>query len=238
MKNIITLLIVTAGCIFLSLSCSKKSSNKQTCQIVTVTDQVGSATATTYNLTYDNSGRISTEQYGSTGSSTTRVFTYIGSTEEVTTTDGSSSTTDSIVLNSDGLMEADYFTGGGVQSVTIYTYNGTECIKAVTTPNGGTPSTTTLTWTNGDLTSLSDGSSTQTYSYNTKPTAQGDYFQILQLVNYGAVFIRNTHQIIAFQSGSTIEDFNYTSDNTGKITSLTGTGGSNVETISYQYTCN
>lgn len=238
MKNIITLLIVTAGCIFLSISCSKKSSNKQACQIVTVTDQVGSTPATTYNLTYDNSGRISTEQYGSSGSSISRVFTYIGSTEMITTTAGSNTTIDSIVVNGSGLMEADYTTSGGNQSVTTYTYNGTECIKAVTVENGGAPSTTTFTWTNGDLTSLSDGSSTQTYSYNTKPTAQGDYFQILQLVNYGAVFIRNTHQIIAFQSGSTIEDFNYTSDNTGKITELTGTGGSNVETISYQYTCN
>lgn len=238
MKNIITLLIVTAGCIFLSLSCSKKSSNKQTCQIVTVTDVVSSNTPTTYNITYDNSGRISTEETSDGSTSTSRVFTYIGSTEIMTSTSGSATTTDSIIINSDGLMAADYYTDPTTKAVTTYTYNGTECIKAVYVANGGAPQTTTLTWTNGDLTSLSDGSNTSTYTYNTKTTVQGDYFQIVQLVNYGAVFIRNTHQVVAFQSGGSITNFNYTYDNTGKITALSGTAGSNVESISYQYTCN
>ncbi|HUB61206.1 MAG TPA: hypothetical protein VL978_10910 [Puia sp.] len=240
MKNTYPFIPVALFCLSLSLvpACSKKSgSPAQTCQIITVTDQLGTAT-TTYNITYNNSGQISTEQYASGGVNYTRVFTYLGSTEMISTSDGTSTVTDSITLNSDGLIVSDYNTYSSNVTVTTYTYSGTELQKEVQVQNGGTPSTTTFTWTNGDVTGSSSGSGSSTYSYNTKASAVGDYWSIVQLINYGASFVKTAHQLTGYQVGTTVENVNYTYDNTGKITGLTGTSGSTVETIGYQYTCN
>ena len=134
MKNITAFLMVLLLALFISPSCSKKSSSSTpTCRIVTLTDQQGTAT-TTYNITYDNSGRISTEQYVSNGVTTNQVFTYIGNTEIMSTSSGTSDTQDSITLNSDGLIASDYYSNSsGGSSVTTYTYSGTELQKAVLT---------------------------------------------------------------------------------------------------------
>jgi hypothetical protein len=226
-------------CLFLSPSCSKKSSSPaQTCQIITVTDQLGTST-TTYNITYNNAGQISTEQYNQNSTPYSRVFTYIGSTEIMTTSGGTSTVTDSITLNSNGMIESDYETDGTNLSVTTYTYSGTEVQKSVNVTNGGAPTTSTFTWTNGDLTGGSlSGSGTATYTYNTMASEEGDYWYIAQLINYGGFFVKTAHQLAGFQVGTTIENVSYTYDNTGKITALTGTSGSTIETIGYQYSCN
>jgi hypothetical protein len=237
MKNRSPITLVVLLCLFLTPSCSKKSSPAPVCQIITVTDQNGSAT-TTYNITYNNAGQISTEQYSISGTNYNRVFTYIGAIEMMTTSDGTNIVSDSITLNSDGLIASDYTTNGTNITVTTNTYSGTELQKQVMVQNGGTPSTTTFTWTNGDVTSGSTSSGNATYSYNTKASESGDYWSIVQLLNYGAPFVRTAHQLIGYQVGTTVENVNYTYDNTGKITAVTGTTGSNVENISYQYSCN
>src|SRR5580698_1257906 len=103
MKNRSPFVLVALLCLFLSPSCSKKSNPAPVCQIITVSDLLG-ATTTTYNITYNNAGQISTEQYSSGGTNYNRVFTYIGSTEMIATSDGTSTITDSITLNSDGLV--------------------------------------------------------------------------------------------------------------------------------------
>lgn len=238
MKSTYPLLIIAILSLFVSPSCSKKSSSPaQTCQIITLTDQLGTTT-TTYNLTYDNSGRISTEQYVSNGTTTNQVFTYIGNTEIMSTSNGTSESEDSISLNSDGLIASDYYSNSsGGSSVTIYTYSGTELQKAVLTSGGNPPQTTTYTWSNGDVVS-SAGTTNITYSYNAKASESGDYWQIIQLITYGSSFIKTAHQLAGYSYSSNVENINYTYDNTGKITGVTGTTGTNVENITYQYSCN
>jgi hypothetical protein len=201
-----------------------------------VTDQQSSST-TTYNITYNNAGQISTEQYAISGITYNRVFTYFGSIEMMATTNGTTTVTDSITLNSDGLILSDYNTNQTNITVTTYTYSGTEVQKAVVVVNGGAPTTTIYNFTNGDLTSTS-GSPAITYSYNAKASETGDYWQIIQLINYGALFVKTAHQLAGFSYTGTVENINYTYDNTGKITTVTGTSGANVENISYQYSCN
>ncbi len=103
-----------------------------------------------------------------------------------------------------------------------------------------------LTWTNGDLTSGSSSGGNSTYSYNTKSSESGDYWSIIQLINYGSSFVRTTHQLTGYQVGLTVENVNYTYDNAGKITAVTGTavrvskvsGISIPVTSSYPYSCN
>jgi hypothetical protein len=237
MKNSIHFSLVALLCLFLTPSCSKKSSPAQVCQIITVTDQNGSST-TTYNITYNNAGQISTEQYSIGTTNYNRVFTYIGGTEMIATSDGTTTVADSITLNSDGLIVSDYNTNGVSVTVTTNTYSGSELQKQVVTPSGGAPSTTTFTWTNGDVTGGASGSGNSTYTYNTKASENGDYWSIVQLINYGSSFVKTAHQLTGYQVGTSLENVNYTYDNTGKITEVTGTTGTNVENISYQYSCN
>src|SRR5580700_1110316 len=143
MKTILPILLIAMVSLFVSPSCSKKSSSPaQTCQIITVSDQLGSST-TVYNITYNNAGQISTAQYNQNSTAYSRVFTYIGSTEIMVTSGGGSTITDSMTLNSDGFIESDYQTDGTNLTVTNYTYSGTELQKSVSTTNGGTPTTST-----------------------------------------------------------------------------------------------
>jgi hypothetical protein len=238
MKTAFPLLIIAILSLFVTPSCSKKSSSTTpTCQIITVTDQLGTST-TIYNITYNNAGQISTEQYNQSGTAYSRVFTYIGSQEIMTTSGGASTITDSMTINSDGFIESDYQTDGSSQTVTNYTYSGNELQKSVSVTNGGTPSTTTYSCTNGDLTSGNVNGEAATYTYNTTASEEGDYWYIAQLINYGGFIVKTAHQLTGFELGTTIENVSYTYDNTGKITALTGTSGSTVENITYQYSCN
>ena len=221
-------------------SCSKKNAATPACKLITISDVLGSST-TTFNITYNNDGKISTLQSTSGSTTTSKVFTYSGNVIFITTTSSGSTgpTTDSIVLNSNGFIASDMNRYSTNQSLTTYTYSGTQLLKSVYQNNSNPAVTTTYTFTNGDLTGSTDGTNTSTYSYDmNKASAPGDYFQLVQLIQYGASFIKNSHQITAFQVGGSIENINYTYDNTGKITGLTGTGGSSVETITYQYNCN
>jgi|GEM_PF-2026804 hypothetical protein len=240
-KAISHLLIVAIACLFVSPSCSKKSSNpnpSQTCQIITVTDQNGT-TATTYHLTYNNAGQISTEKYSIGGVVYTRVFTYTGNTEIMTTLGGPAPITDSITLNSDGLIQSDYYSEAYNRIVTTYTYSGAEVQTMITRANdGSTPDTTTYTWTNGDLTgSTLSGSGTTFYTYYITASEPGDYWSVIQLINNGGYFLKTVHQLASNQLGSTIVSINYTYDNTGKVTLVSVTNGGNVETFSFQYAC-
>jgi hypothetical protein len=221
-------------------SCSKKNDAAPACQLITIQDVNGSNN-TTFNITYNNEGKISTLQSVSGSSTTSKVFTYSGDVIFITTTYSGSSTptTDSIVINNAGLIASDQNRSGTDTTLTTYTYSGKQLLKSISQFDSDPAVTTTYTFTNGDLTGSTDGTTASTYSYNTsKASAQGDYFQLVQLITYGASFVINSHQLIGYQTGSTIENITYTYDNTGKITGLTGTMGNNIETITLQYNCN
>lgn len=237
MKKAFPLITVALLALLLSPSCGKKSSHTPTCQIITVTDQT--TTTTTFNINYDNSGRVSTEQVVSGSTVTNKVFTYIGNTEIMTSASSTNYSTDSITLNSDGLIVSDYYKDNFPADAmsTINTYSGTELQKQIVTMGNNAPQTATYTWSNGDMVA-SSGSPSITYSYNSKASEEGDYWQIIQLINYGASFIKTAHQLAGYAYTNNIENINYTYDNTGKVTGVTGTAGASVENISYQYQCN
>ena len=239
MKFITTSLAVATACILLISPSCKKSSSTPSCKLITVVDQYNSTT-TTINISYNNDGKISTIQ--KTGSSpSTEVFTYNGNLLMISTSNsGSVSSTDSVVFNSDGLISYSMVKdASNNKTVNIYTYSGTQLLKSTYQYNGGAIQTTTYTYTNGDLTGSSDGTSTGVYSYYTDKTfADGDYLKLVELINYGGLYVKNAHLIKGFQQGSTVENFNYTFDNTGKITGVTATAGSSIENVTYQYSCN
>ncbi len=243
MKNLFVVVPAIAFLFVFTPSCSKKSAaSAPNCQIVTIMDSYNGVN-TTYNLSYGNNGKISTIQNTSTTSPFTEVFTYSGNVIQIAET-GTGSTfilSDSIEVNGAGLITYSRQIGSSADT-TVYTFTydaSNDLLKSTMQTNSGSVTTNTYTYTNGDLTSSSDGASTTTYTYTSgKPSENGDYIHIFQLFNYGAQAIQTAHLIQSVSSGSTIDNFNYTFDSSGKITSLTVTSGSTVETVSYQYQCN
>lgn len=239
MRNNIAYLAAAIS-LLISPSCGKKSSgNTSPCQIVSITDQ--NATRTIYDITYDSTGRISTEQFVSNGVTTNRVFTYRGSTVLKATSAGAFASLDSITLNRDGMIVSDYYSDNtDSTSSMVNTYSGLEVQSQVLTAGSGAPQTTSFIWNLGDMDYSSVGSganSSGTYSYNDSTSKAGDYWQLIQLLNYGAIYLKTTHQLTGYQYGSTDIGFSYQYDNTGKITVLTAVENGNVESINYQYTC-
>lgn len=213
----------------------KDEAKKPDCRIITITP---SPSGTSFNITYNSEGKVSTV---SSGNDVT-TFAYSGNTIIGTTnTSGTFSSKKIITLGSNGLatnVKTEYNTSGTNWSNDLYEYSGTELIKATSTSSGGgTPSVSTLTWSNGNIVSVTSGSSVSTLDYFTdKPAQEGDYLYIAQLIG-GFQIYKTKNAIKSLLSGSSITSFDYNFDSEGKIISLTASGSSNV-TYSYQHQCN
>jgi len=239
MNKYIPLLLVP-GCLFFAApSCSKKGSPAPTCKLITLTGDVNGSLKV-FAISYNNDGNISTIQQTIGTDPYTKVFNYgdklimISKSESGTLTE-----TDSIVLNDNGLMTYCQASAVGSLVVTTYTYGGNgQLLKSATQINGGIPSTTTYQYTNGDVTSSFDGSTTTAFTYYTdKAFADGDYLKLEELLTYGALFIKNAHLIKGYQAPGVVENINYTFDNTGIITGITATNGPSIENDTLQYSC-
>ena len=91
---------------------------------------------------------------------------------------------ESVTLNANGLasnVRTENNVAGTSWDNTLYEYSGTELIKSTYTNSAGDPvEISTFTWSGGNLTSITSGSSTTTISYYTdKPAQPGDYFSLL-----------------------------------------------------------
>jgi hypothetical protein len=216
--------------------CKKdKDDKKPDCRIITITP---SPTGSAFNISYNSEGKISTISTG--GDITT--FAYSGNTVIATTTNSGTFKRKMIItLNGNGLatnVKTETNASGTTWNNDLYEYSGTEIIKATgTSSTGGTPTVSTLTWSNGNLVSITSGTSVSTLDYFTdKPAQTGDYLHIAQLVA-GYQIYRTKNAIKSLLSGSSITSFNYTFDADNKITSLAATGSSNT-TFTYQHQCN
>lgn len=242
--------LMLAAALFAGFSSCKKNSSSsttttpvtpaKTCKIITLQDVNGS-NITNYTLTYNNDGKIST--LVSKGAYASRkIFVYTGNYILVTSTDttGTPTQQDSVLLNSAGLIASvhtHYPSSSSYNTITM-TYDATNQLATTTSVyNGGTPSISTYSWTGGDMTQSSDGTNITTYDYYTdKNSEDGDLFNIEQLVQYGAFYIKPKHQAKA-TGGSSVLNISYTYDSDGKITGVSATSTSSNENISYTYQC-
>jgi hypothetical protein len=219
--------------------CSKKSSSSSTttnsCKLTGI-NVVSSYGLQTCSIAYNSDGKISTVVQSSSGSTLTATYTYRGNIIMMTTSGYTNGdvVTDSVVVNSDGLMLSDLTRNMFDTSLTTYTYAGTEVASSIFQEAGQTPSATGYTFANGDLTGTGPD---ETFAYNDKPSAPGDYIQLLQLFTYAAPYIRTAHQCISSTANGVTSNYKYTYDSTGKITQLVMTGSENA-TINYSYDCN
>ena len=225
----LAMMILFAGC-----KKDKDDKKKPDCRIITITPTTGNS----INVSYNSDGKVSTV---STGNDIT-TFAYSGNTIIGTTnTSGAFSSKKIITLGSNGLatnVKTETNTSGTNWNNDAYEYSGTELIKATSTSSGGgTPSVSTLIWSNGNIVSATSGSNVSTLDFFTdKPAQTGDYLQLAQLIT-GFQIYKTKNAIKSLLSGSTITSFDYNFDTDGKITSLTATGGSNI-TYTYQHQCN
>jgi hypothetical protein len=220
-------------------ACSKKSSPSpstaaNSCKLTGI-NGVSANGLEACSISYNSDGKVSTIVQSSPGSTLTATYTYSGNVIKMTTSGYTNGdvVTDSVVVNSDGLMLSDLTRNIFDTSLTTYTYTGTEVASAIYQEAGQTPSATTYTFTNGDLTGAGPA---ETITYNDKPSAPGDYFQILQLLSYAAPFIKTAHQCVSSTSNGVTSNYSYAYDSTGKITQLVLTGSSNG-TFNYSYDC-
>lgn len=235
-KHLLSCAIIAATMITAATSCKKKD-DEQTCRIVTVTSNDGTSTEVT-NITYNNDGKVSTiSQAGSSGYS--KVFTYSGSTINITESNGSGTITYTYVvtLNSKGNVSTIVETpAGGSNTYTLTAqYDGNGNLTSLTSQSGGgSPSVTATTFTNGDLTTFTGGS----FEYYTDKSFQdGDYIKLQQWLQYGALYIVNKHLVKSSTFGTDVTNFSYEFTD-GRISKLTSTGTSGVSTVNYQYSCN
>jgi len=221
-------------------ACSKKSSSPpsivaNSCKLTGI-NGVSANGLETYSITYNSDGKVSTIVQSSSGSTLKMTYTYSGNVILMISSGYTNGdvVTDSVVVNSDGLMLSDLERNIFGTSLTTYTYTGTEVASSIFQEAGQTPSATTFTFTNGDLTGAAP---TNIYTYSDKPSAPGDYIQILQLIVYAAPYIKTAHQCTSYTSNGETSNFTYAYDSTGKITQMVVTGSSDF-TFNYSYDCN
>jgi hypothetical protein len=169
-------------------------------------------------------------------------FIYSGNTITITTRDagGILEGTDEVALNSNGnitsIVRKDHTNAVNYLASFLYDANGT--LTSYTTQNiGSSTSTINTEFNNGDLTRETDDTYVTDYGYYTNPIQDGDYYRIVQMITYGAVYIRNAHLIKSIQQGANRTDYTYSFDSDGKITSVVQNYNNRIDTTYYSYTC-
>ncbi len=212
-----------------------------TCRIDTLAAENGLA----FNLstiTYNASGKLSKVAVSSLAVSFARYYTYNESFIYIYTDMGMNSYTDTVTLNSMGLVSnvKQQQSGYGVIRVS-YTYDADSLLtSSVIQQEGISPTTTTYTYINGDLTYRQDsGVRPDTLSYYTdKLTSIGDLNNFNQLYSWGAYYDKSKHLLKSEKSGNYINNnYSYTFDTDGKITSNIIDNGSHIVTTNIKYHC-
>jgi len=240
-------------CLAGAFGCKKSNSHaSNACRIAVSYDTLflpgGNETSLT-RIFYDNDGRVAYTQFNTLNDSSTRVFIYNDSSVVITPTN-SLSPTDTIVMNGKGMpvQIKQTYTSNDYYDLSAYSYDAAGLLQSIFYTQASTSganlrtATNTYKFVNGDCISstYSDGtgSSTTNYTYYTdRPTQDGDYQSFQSIANYGAVIIRNKHLLRSSQGGTYVSDYNYTFDNTGKITTATYRYNNQVFRNTYEYDC-
>jgi hypothetical protein len=221
----------------MTTSCSDDDPvQKAACRIVTV-----QYSGTTHNITYNSEGKVSTTSYGDIH----RNFQYTNHTVVMNQTEnGNFSEKITYTLNNDGLVankKVEKNPSGTIWENTAFEYDGIKLHEAVTTYSGSSATDVeTLTWSNGNpIKSVNNGNTATLEYYTDKPAKDGDYFHVLQLINFGTFYLKTKNPVKSSQGSNFLTTCEYTYDTDGKISAMTVNNGSPQPTIvTYQYQCN
>lgn len=212
-----------------STSCSKDDDDvvpeQPSCRIT----KVVSATGKVINITYNEDGNIQKVENGEVGETLTSVYTAGAIT--ITGTNNSTGEVERILkflLNSSGMVygyKQESYTSGILTSTLniAYEYNGTELAKSYST-GGGSTSTVTYGWTEGNVTSEVSDTGVSVYEYYIdKPIQQGDMILLIGMLYNGFDYskIIKNRNLIKFVAN---EQYDYTFDADGRISSISENG--------------
>ncbi|OJV53531.1 MAG: hypothetical protein BGO31_01290 [Bacteroidetes bacterium 43-16] len=230
MKKVVYPALLLAGALALTSSCNKKNNTPaKVCKIQRVTSGTES-----YLFSYDDQFRISKME------SQNRIanFSYNGNQQTIlTTSSGSFSNKRIITTNDAGLtlnVRSESNTAGTVWTNEAYNYNGNQVSTIVATNSTGlSTSTTNYIWSSdGNLSSIVNpsGTITELSYYTDKEYREGDYLNVLNLVQNGHNFIRNKNLVKTLSASNTIS---YEFDTENKVNSI----NVNSSSVQLEYTC-
>lgn len=249
MKKIFTLTAI--ACLVISIqSCKKDKDSNPTpnpptkqCRLTAATSSPSSGSGTTYSFTYNNDNKVS--QIVTSGSPVyTKTFTYNGHTINIISKSGTTVNGKTVITTNDAgrqlhSEERDVNTDT-ITSYSDFEYTNNGDLLKITQKYGSSPSTIiNLTYSNGNLMSLSSSGSVTTYDYYTDQSFRiGDAFYFSQIFEFGTAFyIVNKNLVKSYSRGSIIENYNYTFDTDNNITQMKTINGSNISTIAVQQLC-
>jgi len=224
--------------IVLFVSCKKNDvARHPVCNITTV----NAGTGDPFNISYNSEGKIASVTQGTISKN----FQFSGNTLVINETNSGGFANKYIVtLNEFGLatnVKNEETADGTDWNNLQFEYNGKEVVKQTsTTSAGGATDITTITWTNGNPTSIAHGGNASTIEYYAdKPSQAGDYWNLIQLINNGFYFIASKNAMKSLVAGGVRTNLFYTSDADGKFTGvIVDDGTPPVSTYTYQYQCN
>jgi hypothetical protein len=250
MKKLNRLFVLLAAATAMMPSCTKRliPHPLEFCNISTITvAENGNPDTAFLHLSYDRLGRITSLASGSS----TRTYTYTTDTNVVVR---NGATTDSVTLNGSGLMtlNVNRVSGSTDYLDTYYYYSGTEVTSASLWYDGQFPGPGdyySYNWDGGNLENWDPqagltSTGTYGYTYNSSPSATGDYFYVTQVLGTPWPVIKTTNQVATVQQYFKLSTVIYSNYPNGRIsgmtvitTDITGQSAPDTVTYSYQYEC-
>ena len=211
------------------------------CRISHISELSGASFRTDYYFTYDAQNNI-TSLVSSGQDSIEHKYQYIGADVIIirTTDSGRFLRNDSLLLdpNRRVINHRKSTNESGTQFVNhSISYNAGGTVQQIIETNsaGGPPLITTYTTTDGNVTASSDG---ETYGYHPDQVYRdGDYWQIMQLLEDGFVVFKNKNMLANIRKGTTFRNINYTYDANGRTNLLTYNESTNTFQLRFEHFC-
>ena len=233
--------------ILLTLAACKKTSPKpsNTCRIIAILDTIaynGVVSTAIETFSYDSAGRLFKYQSMDSSGVRTKTYTYTGNLIVGRPDAPGYEFTDSIYLNEKGLPYRfiDDIPGQINDNRTLTYDESGQLLSQIFAENNGNFHVYSINYeyAGGDMIRETLGVNVTNYSYYTdKPAADGDYNRISELSAYGVILQRSRHLVKSDWSANYREDFTYTFDQSGMITSCTRVAGNLTEKQVYEYDC-
>jgi len=222
---------------------AQKSSNS--CRIVAILDTVtykGVVSTMIETFSYDSAGRLLKYQEMDSAGGRTMTYTYKGNLMIGRPDDPGYEFTDSVYLNDKGLpYRLIDDVPGQIHDNRTLTYDDSgQLLSQIFAENNGNFHVYSINYefAGGDVIKETLGVNVTNYSYYTdRPAADGDYNRISELRAYGIPILRNKHLVKSDWSANYQENFTYTFDPSGKISSYTRVTDNLTEKAVYQYDC-
>lgn len=234
MKKTVFTLLLGLGTIIFFAGCKKDDpgTTQPKCKITSIVAGSNSAT-----VTYNTDGTIASVTFGSV----VTTYSYNGNViTETITSSGQTLGKLTVTVNSAGLAtNVKTEIQGGEWDNEAHEYNGNQISRSTyTSSDGGDAEITTYQWSGGNMVSINDDGDITTIDYYTdKPTQQGDYLFILQLLQ-GYTIFKSNNMVKSATDGTDVTNITYTFDSDGKVTSFTEDDGSDQTAYGLSYQCN